>query len=168
MEEFKTAVSYETWENVFSHNENSNVDTLFNSFFNDYLRLFYSSFPPRKRSERSKNNSSITPSIRTHCKGKRFLYLLTKNSNDTNLKNYYKLYFKILTTDIKEAKSSMYNSRINNSSNKMKTVWNIIKTETNRVKEPTNITLNNHQNPPEAFNRYFFINTPKYHKRYQK
>jgi hypothetical protein len=37
----------------------------------------------------------------------------------------------------------------------MKTAWNIIKTETNTVKEPTNITLNNHQNPPEAFNRYF-------------
>lgn len=76
MEEFKTALSYETWENVFSHNKNSNVDTLFNSFLNDYLRLFYSSFPPRKRSERSKNNSWITPSIRTHCKRKRFTFLL--------------------------------------------------------------------------------------------
>ena len=37
----------------------------------------------------------------------------------------------------------------------MKNAWNIIKTETNRVKETTNIVHNNLQNSPEAFNRYF-------------
>jgi hypothetical protein len=37
----------------------------------------------------------------------------------------------------------------------MKTAWNIIKAETNRVKETTYIVHNNHQNSPEAFNRYF-------------
>jgi len=36
----------------------------------------------------------------------------------------------------------MYNRRINNSTNKMKTIWNIIKAETNRVKETTNIDHN--------------------------
>ena len=120
-----------------------------------YLRLFYGSFTPCKISERSNNNSWITPGIRTSCKRKRFLFLLTKNSDDINLKNYYKQYCKTLTMVIKEAKSSMYNRRIDNSTNKMKTAWNIIKTETNRVKETTNIVHNNHQNSPEAFNRYF-------------
>jgi hypothetical protein len=109
VEEFKTKLSYESWESVFSHNENTNVDRLFNSFLNDYLRLFYTGFPPRKISERSNNNSWITPSIRTFCKRKRFIYLLTKNSDDINLKNYYKQYCKNLTTIIKEAKSNMYN-----------------------------------------------------------
>ena len=102
IEEFKTKLSYESWENVFSHNENTNVDTLFNS-------LFYTSFPPRKISERSNNNTWITPGIKTSCKCKRFLYLLTKNSDDINLKNCYKQYCKTLTTVVKEAKSSMYN-----------------------------------------------------------
>ena len=37
----------------------------------------------------------------------------------------------------------------------MRTAWNIIKTETNRVKETTNIIYNNYQNSPEVFNRYF-------------
>ena len=57
VEEFKTKLSYESWESVISYNKNINVDTLFNSFLNDYLRLFYASFPPRKIAERSNNNS---------------------------------------------------------------------------------------------------------------
>ena len=46
----------------------------------------------------------------------------------------------------------MYNNQINNSTNKMKATWNIIKAETNRIKGTTNIV---HNNSPEAFNRYF-------------
>jgi hypothetical protein len=91
VEEFKTRLSYESWESVFSHDKYTAVNTFFNSFLNDYLRLFYTSFPPHKISERSNNNSWITPGIRTSCKRKRFHYLLTKNS-DINLKNYYKQY----------------------------------------------------------------------------
>jgi hypothetical protein len=64
VEEFRTRLSFESWESVFSRNEGTNVDTLFNSFLNDYLR-FYTSFPPRKISERSNNNSWVTPGIRT-------------------------------------------------------------------------------------------------------
>ena len=39
----------------------------------------------------------------------------------------------------------MYNSQINNSFNKIKTIWNIIKEETNRAQGTTNIILNNCQ-----------------------
>jgi hypothetical protein len=49
----------------------------------------------------------------------------------------------------------MYNNRISNSTNKMKTTWNIIKAETNRLKGPITTTINNNQNSPEAFNKYF-------------
>jgi hypothetical protein len=48
----------------------------------------------------------------------------------------------------------MYNNQIINSTNKMKTTWNIIKTETNRLKGPTNTTINNYRNSPEAFNKH--------------
>jgi hypothetical protein len=37
----------------------------------------------------------------------------------------------------------------------MKTTWNIIKAETNRLKGPITTTINNNQNSPEAFNKYF-------------
>jgi len=49
----------------------------------------------------------------------------------------------------------MNNNRIINSTNKMKTTWNIIKAETNRLKGPITTTINNNQNSPEAFNKYF-------------
>ena len=39
VEEFKTKMSYESLDNDFSHNENTNVDTVFNSLL-DYLRIF--------------------------------------------------------------------------------------------------------------------------------
>jgi hypothetical protein len=35
----------------------------------------------------------------------------------------------------------MYNNHIINSNNKMKTTWNIIKAETNRLKGPTDTTI---------------------------
>jgi hypothetical protein len=37
----------------------------------------------------------------------------------------------------------------------MKTTWNVIKAETNRLKGPTNTTINIYQNSPQAFNKYF-------------
>jgi hypothetical protein len=70
--------------------------------------------------------------IRISCKWKRDLYLLTKSNSDTNLKQYYKSYSKILTNVIRKAKRSSYNKQIMNSHNKIKTMWNIIKSETGR------------------------------------
>jgi hypothetical protein len=52
----------------------------------------------------------------------------------------------------------MHNNRIINCTNKMKTTWNIIKAETNRLKGHTATTINNNQNVPEVFNKYFFVN----------
>lgn len=51
------------------------------------------------------------------------LYLLSRDSNYSNLKNYYKLYCKILT------KRVVYNNEILNLTNKTKTTWNIIQCE---------------------------------------
>jgi hypothetical protein len=41
MNEFMIKLSYETWDNIFVDKD---VDTIFNSFLNTYLRIFYSSF----------------------------------------------------------------------------------------------------------------------------
>jgi len=54
-----------------------------------------------------------------------------------------------------EAKRCMYNNQLTNSTNKIRTTWNIIKTETNRSKGPLNTITNNSVNSPEAYNRYF-------------
>jgi hypothetical protein len=90
IEEFKTRLSYESWDSIFGYNGNMDVDILFNLFLNNYLRIFYTSFPSHKIIEGSNNNSWITPGIRISCRCKRCLYLLTRDSDDTNLINYYK------------------------------------------------------------------------------
>jgi hypothetical protein len=68
--------------------------------------------------------------IRTSCKHKRELYLLCKNSNGPQLKNYYKLYCRILSNVIREAKKHYYSKQIENSKTKMKTIGDIIRTLT--------------------------------------
>jgi hypothetical protein len=98
------------------------IDSLFNLFLNNYLRIFYTSFPLHKTIQRSnKNKSWITTGIKISCNHKKDLYLLSRDSNDINLKEYCKQYCKILSSVIKEAKRLEYNNKIINSSNKMKT-----------------------------------------------
>jgi hypothetical protein len=70
------------------------------------------------------------------------------------MKVYYKQYCKIISQVIKEAKRSMYNNQVINSTNKIKTTWNIIKMETN-IRRIKGHTSNKYQNSPEAFNKYF-------------
>jgi hypothetical protein len=48
------------------------VDTLFSRFLNNYLRIFYTSFPLKKVAEGGNKNHWITPGIRTSCDYKNF------------------------------------------------------------------------------------------------
>jgi len=76
---------------------------------------------------------------------------------------YYKKYCKILMRVIKLAKQKYYNSLISCSSNRNKTIWNIINSSIS--KEPTNHNIAsisvdgkpiyNGQNIAETFNKYF-------------
>jgi hypothetical protein len=128
------------------------IDSLFNTFANNYLIIFHISFPLRKIIESGNNNYWIRTGIRISCKCKKHLCLLSRDSNDNDLKKYCKQYCRILSSVIEEAKMSMYNNQVTKSANKMKTIWNIIKLETNRLKGHT---INKYQNSPDAFNKYF-------------
>jgi hypothetical protein len=98
------------------------VDSLFNMFLNNYLRIVYTSFPLQNIIERGKNRQWITRDIKTSCNHKRQLYLL---SSDINLIKYCKQYCKIVARVITEVKRSKYNNQIINSKYKMKTTWKI-------------------------------------------
>jgi hypothetical protein len=74
----------------------------------------------------------VTTGIKTSCIHKRDLYLYCRNSNDTNLKENYKLYCKMLSKIIKVIKTLQYDCIILNSKNKMKTPGNIIKSRTSK------------------------------------
>jgi hypothetical protein len=111
----KWGVSLPPWDCVFDLKNSPDVDTLFNSFLNNYLRIFYNHFPQRKFIKRHNHTPWMTLGIRTSCRHKRLLYLYTRSSNDTSLKRHYKQYCKILANVMKEAKKYTYNNQINKS-----------------------------------------------------
>jgi hypothetical protein len=149
-------MNYESWDSIFDNN-NMDIDSLLNLFQNNYLRIFYTSLPLHKTIQRGNRNKSwITTGIKISCNHNKDVYLLSRDNNDINLKGYYKQYCRILSSAIKQAKRLTYNNKIINSSNKMKTTWNIIKSETGRL---NGHTTSKYQNTPDTFNKYFFVNS---------
>jgi hypothetical protein len=95
LDEFKFRLSYEIWENVLN-TEDSDIDNIFNTFANTYLQIFYACFLKKKIYEQSPPKQWLTNGIKTSCKRKKELYLLTKANDNNELQQYYKLYSKIL------------------------------------------------------------------------
>ena len=77
--DFVYVLSNESWDSIF---HGSDVNFMFNSFLNTYLRIFYFSFPPIRTKSRNNKNNWITIRIKTSCKRKRELFLLCRNSNN--------------------------------------------------------------------------------------
>jgi hypothetical protein len=117
--DFRYKLSFETQNSIFDSND---VNSMFNSLHSIYLRIFYSSFSLKKVNTKTDSHAWITSGIRTSCEHKRDLFLLC---NDAKFKNYCKTYCKILSKVIKEAKNYHLNRLIENSDNKMKTIWDI-------------------------------------------
>jgi DNA repair protein RadC len=107
----------------------------------------------------------ITKELKIQCQLQRDLYLLTRNSNNTNAVNYCKTYCKLLSKNITEAKKEYYNNLIIQSKNKIATTWKIIKSETNNTYIRDNITEINVKgtmtcNPQiiaDAMNQHFLL-----------
>jgi len=129
--DFKLNLSYLSWDEIFTEDS---VDSLFNSFLNTYLRIFYHSFPFKKCHPIQVKKAWITTGIKTSCQHKRDLYLLCRGTKIPKFSSYYKTYCKILTEVIKTAKELHYNKLITNSNNRVKTTWNIVKTETQKIR----------------------------------
>jgi hypothetical protein len=89
-------------------------------------------FPKKQVKAKTKSNPWMTRGIKISCQHKRELYLALRNSDDPNLKHYYKIYCKILSNVIKAAKNLHYNRLSFNCNNKMKTTCSIIKSVTGK------------------------------------
>jgi len=94
--DFLTKLSYETWDTIFSKDD---VNKMFNSFLDSYLKIFYSSFPLKRVhiTKKIKNKNWITLGILTSFNH------ACRNSHNIDLINHYKRYRKILSIVIKEA-----------------------------------------------------------------
>jgi len=101
--------------------------------------------------------------IKISSKHKQLFYILSKNTENSKLRNYYKTYSKILSEVIRSAKKKIhFNNLSNRSQNKVKTMWNFVKTEINKQNcnniSPLNIEgspANNHHELACIFNEYF-------------
>jgi hypothetical protein len=113
--------------------------------------------------ERSQRNW-ITKGIKISCTHKRELFIrYGENKDNIHLKNHYRKYCQIPKNVVNEAKKQFFIKQIADSSNKLKTVWKIIKDSTgnphhddriNKIKSVNGII----KNPIEianAFNEYF-------------
>jgi len=145
--QFKLNLSYENWSDTFTEDD---VDTKFKNFLNVYLRNFYHSFPYKKVHINHNKKAWLTKGIKISCQRKRDLYKLYKTTHNLNFKNYYKNYTKILSEVIKTALSIR-------SKNKVKTVWNFAKSETNKQDNNNEPPLNMEGVPATGF--YELANT---------
>jgi hypothetical protein len=132
-------LSNENWEEIFDETNTNNVDLLFNKFLDIYLKIFQACFQKRKVSLTQMGNPWTTKGIKISCARKRELYLITRQNNDVNTRNYYKRYCRILPNTIKLAKKLHYDSLIAKAQNKFKTAWRIIKSKTNKIVHQTGI-----------------------------
>jgi hypothetical protein len=129
---FKYSLSFELWEGIFAEKE---VNIIFNSFLNTFLRNFNSNFPLIRKTKNNKiiakDTGWVTPYIKHLFSLKRDFYLLAKNYNDIKIMNHYKFICNKLVHTIKETKRSYHKTKITTSEDIIKT-WNIVKSITKR------------------------------------
>ena len=157
--DFTLTLSNESWSDIFNTDD---VNLMYNSFLNTYLRIFYAYFPLTRVTNQNKCNRWITVRIQT-CKRKRELFLLNRSLNNPVLKRYYKKYCNVLVKVIQEAKRMTFSTRISKSYNKTRTTWNIINELLGKqhslndvqqlIVEGTHFT--NQQLIAKEFNKYF-------------
>ena len=94
--------------------EGNDVNTIFNSFLNTFLKHFYSSFPMIKVNKPFNHNFWIMLGIQTSCQPKTVLYLKLRKNKNPVLMKYFKDYCQILSKVIKEAKRMEYDRHILN------------------------------------------------------
>jgi hypothetical protein len=153
---FQDLLSYENWEDVFRDND---VNTLFNTFLNTYLKIFYACFPTIKKNEHKTFKPWLTTGIRILCANRRKIYVTYRISNNLNYKTHYKILSSVITT----AKNMYFDKLILKSTNRPSTTWNMVKTVTNNATTASNIAemninntlISNPSTIANAFNAYF-------------
>jgi exonuclease III len=130
--EFLYKLSNEKWESIYELND---VNEIFNFFLHTYLIVYESCFPKHNVSMKHKDNGWITVGIRTSCRRKENLYIISRNNNDYLFKSYYRCYCSILKRVIREAKRTYYNQLLSTTENKIKTIWKITDIETGKKKQ---------------------------------
>jgi len=96
--EFINKLSNESWDMVFYKNNNEDVNDMFNSFLNNYIMIFNSSFPLQTLMTKKNLIKSkwITKGIKISCSTKRKLYLTCRQHPNKETKQYYIILYYII------------------------------------------------------------------------
>jgi hypothetical protein len=78
------------------------VDKIFNTFLNIFLRIFYSNFPIIRVNNNKKDSGWLTPRIITLSRLKNDYYTFLRRHDNTKLKDQYRYTCKSLKFKIKE------------------------------------------------------------------
>jgi hypothetical protein len=82
---FQLRLSYETWDKIFTKTD---VNKIYNSFLNIFLRHYHSCFPVIKTNRLSYSKPWITTGIQISCKHKRELYTECRKYKNPTLDKY--------------------------------------------------------------------------------
>jgi len=74
-------------------------------------------------------NLWITTRIKISCNSEKFLYIMSKTTNCSEIKVHYIQYCSVLEKIIRKAKEMYFSELLSSSENKSKTSWNIISNE---------------------------------------
>jgi len=150
----------ENWDSVYNTN---NINEMFNNFQNTLIRNFDNSFRVITTGKRRKSAIWIANGIKILRNRKRELYLLRRNINNPQVINFYNKYCSILKKVIIEAKKMHIKNQIHNSTNTIKSTWEIIKDfmgSSHSYSPITKINTDNgsttiHEEIAKAFNEFF-------------
>ena len=127
-QKFTNLLSHENWEVVFSID---NINIMFNSFLDIYLKIFLSSFHIKRKTVGLCAKPWLTQGLKVSCINKIKHYQTYKQGKNSSFNEYYKKYCKILMFTIQLSKKKHFDNLIINSTNKTKITWNTVKTLTN-------------------------------------
>jgi hypothetical protein len=108
-----------------------------------FQNIFEARFPVNHKIIHRHKNGWIKQGLKIVCESKRRLYVCSRDINDEKKKKKKKIhtkYCKILNKVVLEAKKQHYNRLIAKPDNKIKTTWNITKTETGKIHVTEQIT----------------------------
>lgn len=135
IDNFKTNLAKINWQQLLS--ANNNIDENYNIFHEIIQNLLNTYIPKVKTKLKTINrNKWLSKGIKISCQNKRLLKVIVQKSKNLTLLNYYKKYEKILKKTVKIAKKRNNKIRIQNASNTVKTMWDIVNENTNKKKNP--------------------------------
>ncbi|XP_049766294.1 uncharacterized protein LOC126095559 [Schistocerca cancellata] len=139
---FVQRLSEETWYEVYTC---ENTNKKFEKFMEIFMSYFEAAFPLKKQKcqPNFKKNKWITIGIRISCVEKRRLHDIAKTQNMPHeFHLYLKNYKRILKNVVRKAKTMANDKYIENSKNKSKAIWEVIKNQTtSETKQYKNVNL---------------------------